>query len=372
MINSKKSFRIGMDAKRAFHNNTGLGVYSRSIINILTRFYPSINLILFNPKKTSKYQFAHQEILPQNFITKKFHSFWRTFLISSSVKNSIDIYHGLSAEMPYNLPKNIKKIVTIHDLLFERYPSDYSFFDRFMQRIKTKYACKTADKIIAVSEATKQDLIDFYKIKSDKIAVIGIPFENENKLKSQVVAIQKPFVICIASFIARKNQLTLVKAFEKIANNVDFDIVLVGNPKGRYYKKVANAIENSIYRHRIHTLSHLLASEIKWLYENALFSIYPSHYEGFGIPVLESIAHNCPLLASKIKSTEEISNNIPLFFNPNSTDDLAEKMEYIYNHLDVFKTKTQTHRIEILEKYSDKKIADILYYQYSQLLSKLK
>jgi glycosyltransferase involved in cell wall biosynthesis len=161
----------------------------------------------------------------------------------------------------------------------------------------------------------------------------------------------------------------LVKAFEKIAYKVDFDIVLVGNPKGRYYKKVANAVENSIYRHRIHTLSHLSASEIKWLYENALFSIYPSHYEGFGIPVLESIAHNCPLLASKIKSTEEISNNIPLFFNPNSTDDLAEKMEYIYMNLDAFKTKTQTHRIEILEKYSDKKIADSLYNRYSQLLS---
>jgi hypothetical protein len=74
-------------------------------------------------------------------------------------------------------------------------------------------------------------------------------------------------------------------------------------------------------------------------------------------------------LASKIKSTEEISNNIPLFFNPNSTDDLAEKMEYIYMNLDAFKTKTQTHRIEILEKYSDKKIADSLYNRYSQLLS---
>ncbi len=368
MMDSKNSLRIGMDAKRAYHNTTGLGVYSRKIIDVLTRYYPEINLFLFNPKKTSNYQFTHQEILPQNFITKKFHSFWRSFLISSSVKNSIDIYHGLSAELPYNMPKNIKKIVTIHDLLFERYPNDYSFFDRFMHRIKTKYACKAADKIIAVSEATKQDLMDFYKIKDDKIVVIGVSFEFENNEIPQAVAIQKPFVLCIASFMARKNQMTLIKAFEKIAEKVDFDMILVGNPKGNYYKKVAIAIENSNYKNRIHIISHLSASEIKWLYENALFSIYPSLYEGFGIPVLESIAHNCPLLASKIKSTEEISENIPLFFNPNSIDDLAEKMEYIYNHLNIFKTKTQNHRVEILEKYKDDKIAKLLFEAYQNLI----
>jgi glycosyltransferase involved in cell wall biosynthesis len=259
--------------------------------------------------------------------------------------------------------------VTIHDLLFERFPSDYPFFDRFMYRLKAKYACKTADIIIAVSEATKKDLIDFYKIKSEKIVVIGIPFAQKSITIKKAIDISKPFVICIASFIPRKNQENLVVAFEKIASIVDFDLILVGNPRGTYFRKVQKLIKQSNVSNRIHLLSQLEDSKIAWLYTNALFSVYPSHYEGFGIPVLESISYKCPVLASQIQSTEEISYDVPLFFNPNSTDDLAEKMEYIYMNLDAFKTKTQTHRIEILEKYSDKKIADSLYNRYSQLLS---
>jgi glycosyltransferase involved in cell wall biosynthesis len=281
----------------------------------------------------------------------------------------MDLFHGLSAELPFNMPPAIKKVVTIHDLLFERFPSDYPFFDRFMYRLKAKYACKTADIIIAVSEATKKDLIDFYKIQSEKIVVIGIPFAQKSITIKKAIDISKPFVICIASFIPRKNQENLVVAFEKIASIVDFDLILVGNPRGTYFRKVQKLIKQSNVSNRIHLLSQLEDKQIAWLYTNALFSVYPSHYEGFGIPVLESISYKCPVLASQIQSTEEISYDVPLFFNPNSTDDLAEKMEYIYMNLDAFKTKTQTHRIEILEKYSDKKIADSLYNRYSQLLS---
>jgi glycosyltransferase involved in cell wall biosynthesis len=364
-----KTFNIGLDAKRAYHNKTGLGVYSRSIIAALEQYYPKLTLILFNPKKSSSFQFNHQEITPNHFISKRFHSFWRSFLWSESHKQKMDLFHGLSAELPFNMPPAIKKVVTIHDLLFERFPSDYPFFDRFMYRLKAKYACKTADIIIAVSEATKKDLIDFYKIQSEKIVVIGIPFAQKSITIKKAIDISKPFVICIASFIPRKNQENLVVAFEKIASIVDFDLILVGNPRGTYFRKVQKLIQQSNVSNRIHLLSQLEDKQIAWLYTNALFSVYPSHYEGFGIPVLESISYKCPVLASQIQSTEEISYDVPLFFNPNSTDDLAEKMEYIYMNLDAFKTKTQTHRIEILEKYSDKKIADSLYNRYSQLLS---
>jgi glycosyltransferase involved in cell wall biosynthesis len=369
MKENVKSFNIGFDAKRAYHNKTGLGVYSRSIIAALEQFYPKLTLILFNPKKTTSFQFNHQEITPNHFISKRFHSFWRSFLWTESHKQKIDLFHGLSAELPFNMPTTIKKVVTIHDLLFERFPSDYPFFDRFMYRLKAKYACNTADIIIAVSEATKKDLIDFYKIQSEKIIVIGIPFAQKNLTIKKTIDISKPFIVCIASFIPRKNQENLVLAFEKIASVVDFDLILVGNPRGPYFKKVQKLIQKSNISNRIHLLSQLEDNQIAWLYTNALFSVYPSHYEGFGIPVLESISYQCPVLASKIQSTVEISHEVPLFFNSKSVEDFAEKMRFLYENLESFKTNTINNRSEILKKYSDKNIADSLFKLYQQLLN---
>ena len=366
-MNSSKRFYIGLDAKRAYHNATGLGVYSRSIISALEQFFPNLTLILFNPIRKSSFKFNHKEINPSHFISKHFHSFWRSFLWQVSHQYDIHIYHGLSGELPFNMPSNIKKVVTIHDLLFERFPSDYPFFDRFMYRIKTKYACKTADVIIAISEATKKDLVDFYKIRKEKIVVIGLPFTQKTISIKKAFEFNRPFIICISSFIPRKNQENLIIAFEKIAHNLDFDLILVGKPSGKYFKKIQNRIQKSPVSNRIHLLSMLEDFEIGWLYKNALFSVYPSLYEGFGIPILESISYDCPILASRIQSTEEISDMVPLFFNPNSVEDLAEKINYLYKNIDAFRTNTRIQRPEILKKYSDKHIANSLFNVYEEL-----
>jgi glycosyltransferase involved in cell wall biosynthesis len=236
-----------------------------------------------------------------------------------------------------------------------------------MYRIKTKYACKTADVIIAISEATKKDLVDFYKIRKEKIVVIGLPFTQKTISIKKAFEFNRPFIICISSFIPRKNQENLIIAFEKIAHNLDFDLILVGKPSGKYFKKIQNRIQKSPVSNRIHLLSMLEDFEIGWLYKNALFSVYPSLYEGFGIPVLESISYDCPILASQIQSTKEISDMVPLFFNPNSVEDLAEKINYLYKNIDAFRTNTRIQRPEILKKYSDKHIANSLFNVYEEL-----
>src|SRR5690554_1012496 len=157
--------KIGFDAKRYFHNNTGLGNYSRDLVRILSGYYPENTYYLYNTKpnieRSVLINTKHTiERLPSSFFAKKFKSIWRMAGIKKQLKkDGIHIYHGLSGEIPINLPDKIKSVVTIHDLIFMRYPHLYSFFDRKIHFWKFKYAAKHADYVIAISEQTKKDII---------------------------------------------------------------------------------------------------------------------------------------------------------------------------------------------------------------------
>ena len=156
--------RISFDAKRAFFNRSGLGNYSRNLLNSLYKFYPENGYILFTPKNENKIKLENEDsykiISPNNRFFRFFSSYWRTKIIGEIItKEKPDIYHGLSHELPViNSKTKTKYIVTIHDLIFIRYPKYYSKIDRYIHIQKIKYACKKADLIIAISEQTKNDL----------------------------------------------------------------------------------------------------------------------------------------------------------------------------------------------------------------------
>ena len=166
-------------SKRVFHNKTGLGNYSRDLVRILANFYPENQYLLYNPKKNKEVLFHNTsenvvEKLPSTPFYKKFYNLWRQKgILSDLVKDKVEIFHGLSGEIPNGLKqKNIKSIVTIHDLIFMRYPHLYSFFDRKIHYLKFKKAAQIADVVIAISEQTKKDIITYLKIPSEKIQVI--------------------------------------------------------------------------------------------------------------------------------------------------------------------------------------------------------
>ena len=157
--------KIGFDAKRAFHNKTGLGNYSRSVIQSIAKIRnndqlylmtPSLNKQNFNIKNTNI-----NIVQPSLYINK---TYWRLKGMNKQLNNTpIDIYHGLSNELPYGI--TVKSVVTIHDLLFLKYPQFYNYFDRNIYHIKSKIACQSANKIIATSQQTKNDIIRFFNIK---------------------------------------------------------------------------------------------------------------------------------------------------------------------------------------------------------------
>ena len=167
--------RIAFDAKRIYQNKTGLGNYSRTLVKSLASLYPTNEYLLYAPKQTDLFDarncYNTSLKTPQSFLHQKLSALWRSkWVVNDLIKDKVDIYHGLSHEIPKGIEKTgIKSVVTIHDLIFEKYPEQYKFIDRKIYRHKFIHACLNANKIISVSEQTRKDIIELYGIDPDKI-----------------------------------------------------------------------------------------------------------------------------------------------------------------------------------------------------------
>ena len=178
------SLKIGYDAKRAYQNYTGLGNYSRDLLKNLFINYPEYRYLLYAPKSTRNprlsflSEFENVETkFPDSPVHKTFKSYWRSINLEKTlVKDNVDLFHGLSNEIPRRRKGhgngNVKYLVTIHDLIFKRYPRNYRSIDRRIHNVKFKYATKNADLTIAISQQTKNDIVDFYKVNPNNIKVL--------------------------------------------------------------------------------------------------------------------------------------------------------------------------------------------------------
>ena len=240
---------IGFDAKRAYHNGTGLGHYSRTLIRSLAEYFPQHEYFLFNPKPSELFELNGRnthEILPSKLLHKTLSSVWRSTWIKNDLeKMAIDIYHGLSNEVPLDIHKTaIKSVVSIHDLIFERYPAQYSRIDVEIYKRKFIYACDHADKIIAISEQTKNDIMEFYKTPEQKITVCyqscNPAFANpvNENIRQQIkekYSLPDEYFLYVGSIIERKNLLGICKALYLLRNDLKIPLVVIGD--GTKYKQ---------------------------------------------------------------------------------------------------------------------------------------
>jgi glycosyltransferase involved in cell wall biosynthesis len=345
---------IGFDAKRAFHNGTGLGHYSRTLIRSLAGCYPEHQYYLFNPKPSSQFSFQQKnihEVRPASFGSKFFSSAWRSSWVKMDLKkHKIDIYHGLSHEIPVGIQKTgIKSVVTIHDLIHERHPEQYNAIDVKIYNKKFRYACANADKIIAISEQTKKDIIHFYKTSEEKITVC---YQSCNPAFSTVVsetekaAVKKrynlpdEYFLYVGSIIERKNLLNICKAVFLLRNELNIPLVVIGDG-GKYKQQVKDYIKQNRLEEKIIFLSEnpsakssqsfKSAIDFPAIYQSAVCMIYPSHFEGFGIPVLEALCSGLPVITSNTSCLPEAGGNAAYYVNPAISEEIAEGMKKIYS-----------------------------------------
>lgn len=347
---------IAFDAKRAYQNGTGLGHYSRTLIRSLAAFHPQHHYWLCAPKLTNRFDIAAYpnvtNLTPNSPWSKLFTSAWRSSWVKQDlIKNGIDIYHGLSHEIPFGIDKtNIKTVVTIHDLIFERYPEQYNKIDVQIYRKKFRYACEHADRIIAISKQTKADIIEFYQIPEAKIDICyqscnpafgkAVSPAEKEKVKTQY-QLPAQYFLYVGSIIERKNLLVICKAIHLLKQQQGHVIPLVVIGDGTTYKKtveqyiVANGLTLDILLLNAAAVAKLpgyrSAADFPAIYQQALGLIYPSVFEGFGIPVLEALWSKVPVITSNVSCMPETGGDAAYYVSPSNEVEIAEGMRLIAN-----------------------------------------
>lgn len=372
--------RLGFDAKRALNNSTGLGNHARILLNAMMLDFPQHEYHLFSPKaKDEFFHLLHGDFklhFPETEFQKAFHPLWRSFGVKNYLQRErIEIYHGLSNEIPFGLQASgIGLIATIHDLIFLKHKEQYPFFDRQIYELKTRYAAKHADRIIAVSEETKQDLIDFYGITEKKIAVIypsvDVAFQKSEiqNPKSGILAkysLPAKYILNVGSFFPRKNQTTLIEAFDRIKNKVEEDLVLVGS-SGSIRKNVQQLIVSKSLQQRVHIISNISNEDLPSVYCSASVFVFPSLFEGFGAPVLEALFSKTPVIATKGGAIEEAAGKNSLFVHPLSAEDIAEKILLVLKN-ETLRNKMATEGYAYAQTMTDKVFAEKTMRIYSSL-----
>ncbi len=331
--------KIGYDAKRAFTNTSGLGNYSRYVISWMMARFPKDEYALFTPRRDALFKDfyptkANAEVILPTGLSKKFSSLWRTFgLRAAFQKHQVDIYHGLSNELPYGLDcKKTKLVVTIHDLIFLRYPELYAPLDRLIYRKKFKHACDIAHQIVAISQQTAQDLQEFLQINPDKIQVIyqdcdpvfHVISEKEAQNAIRVkYRLPQEFILCVGTLEKRKNQLHLLMAWHTAG--APMPVVFIGR-KTEYYKEIMAFLQTHGLTEKVMFLPYIPFEELPLIYQLATLFVYPSIFEGFGIPIVEALNSGVPVITSTGSCFAEAGGTAARYVSPTDPDALAQAM----------------------------------------------
>ncbi|WP_345953192.1 glycosyltransferase family 1 protein [Mucilaginibacter sp. PAMB04168] len=371
---------IGYDAKRAFLNNTGLGNYSRWLIKAMATYYPDNSYWLYTPKiKDNRHLGSLQSLLNTKCVepdNKFLSSWWRTKGIVKNLKSDeIQLYHGLSHELPLGIQQSgVKSVLTVHDLIFLRFPHYYGWINRTIYKVKIKYACKAANRIVAISQKTKNDLIELLGVDAAKIEVVyqncdrAFSLRQNDNYKTTVqkkYKLPKRFLLTVGTIEERKNLLLLVKSLQYTRGNIP--LVVVGKPTP-YLDQVKAFIEQHQLGNRVTFLHEVSFDELPAIYQLATIFIYPSRYEGFGIPVLEALHSGTPVIAATGSCLEEAGGPDSVYVDPDNEHDLAKKINRVWN-MPALRQNMALKGFEYCHNFDDEKLAGQLMALYQNTLT---
>jgi glycosyltransferase involved in cell wall biosynthesis len=368
---------IGFDAKRAFCNGTGLGNYSRMVIAGLAEMHPEMGIRLYTPYRKDTYQ-AYFDAYPKVKVIepacKVGSSLWRSWGVSKVIrKNGLDLFHGLSHELPHGLPASLPTVVTMHDMAAWRFPQFFPRWDRMIYQRKQRFACEYADVIIAVSEQTKKDVVEFLGVPEAKVVVVGQSCDPQfwKPVSSEAVEFVKNkyklperYVVCVGTVEERKNQLSAVRAMAKVDESIS--LVIVGRHQP-YADLVKAEVEKLHLENRIIFLDHADFADFPALYANAICSLYLSVFEGFGIPVLESMCCGTPVVCSNVSSLPEVGGDAAVLVASDDIDAIAEAINGIAEDL-AYRNVLKRKAHDQASRFSKEQVICELYKVYLNVL----
>lgn len=341
--------RIGFDAKRAAQNRTGLGNYSRYVLRILSQQNAENDYHLYIPKQGHTPYLAEIPTLdrlrrhfPLTWLWRKLSSVWRVWGVTKDIKaDGIEVFHGLSNELPLNIKRSgARSIVTIHDVIFKSYPQYYHWIDRKIYDYKFRRACINADRVIAVSQFTKQEIIRYYGIDDKKISVVyqGCdPIYADDVAPGKLAEVKERyalpdrFLLYVGSIEERKNLLLAVKALRLLDENIK--LVAVGK-RTSYIDTIKQYIKTCGKKglaDDVMFLHNVTFADLPAFYRLATVFVYPSRIEGFGIPLLEAITSGVPAIGCTGSCLEEAGGPGSLYVAPDDQEAMAQAIHKTFH-----------------------------------------
>ncbi len=372
---------IGYDAKRAVSNGTGLGNYCRTLLNDLGTIDTTDSFRLYVPD-LGRDDLRSQLDMPRNmsFVTpanklvKPLRSLWRIKGIVNDLKrDGVDIYHGLTGELPLGLSEaGIKSVVTIHDLIFMRHPEYYSPIDVAIYKWKFRNAIRQANRIIAISECTRRDIMELGEIDDSRIDVVYQSCDTrfrqqvspEQKQDVRVrYSLPKRYVLFVGTIEERKNALLAAQALPYLSDEIH--LVLVGRQTA-YAKTIFSFARQNGLANRIHMLSGVPTSDLYAIYQQAECFVYPSRYEGFGIPVIEAIQSRLPVIACTGSCLEEAGGPDNVYVDPDEPQEMAMAIKSITDNPDAAR-QIVTRSLDYIRRFENGNVAQEMLNVYRSL-----
>jgi glycosyltransferase involved in cell wall biosynthesis len=318
--------KVGIDASALERDFSGIEVYVKKLIDGLAS--ENTALELYSYASLSKHYF-HSLLKSSEYSNpgKLKKIFWNQVGISKLVSGEVNIFHSPAFSLPLFLDRKIRKIVTVHDFAFLKFPEFFKFSEKMYYKLVLDHSLKKADKIICISQNSQNDLDFYYPKYSRKSVVVYNGYEDFSKVDQDSTfltnqKIQKGnFLLTVGTLNPRKNLTNVIKSFNLLQKIYpELQLVIVGKD-GEKIKK-----EWDINNESIVFTGYIGQAELASLYQNARAFIFLSFYEGFGFPILEAMGCGLPLILSNSPSTKEISG-LPgtLLCNPTDVDDIVEK-----------------------------------------------
>lgn len=368
--------RIGIDCRTILNpgrgEQAGVGHYNYYLVKNLLKIDKKNEYVLFfdwrvtntrefKQKNTRIYYFPFSQY-------KKYLPFTYSHMLISAtlVKEKLDVYHSPANVIPYMYPR--PSVITVHDLAIYKHPSWFPPGQKFSTKLLVPKSLHKAKKIIAVSQATKKDIIKLFKISSARIETIyqgvvtqriGDAQKNKEYLRKKY-KIKDKYILYVGTIEPRKNLISLLRAFSHLLHNYpkrfkDYQLIITGG-EGWKAKDVFRTIKELDFGQRVKWIGYVSHDDKIALMKNASCFVFPTLYEGFGLPVLEAMSLGVPVITSKVASIPEVTGKAALLVNPNKVNELIEALNKVLGRVDL-RRKMIKEGLEQAQKFSWPKCA---------------
>lgn len=326
--------RIGFDATAAFTQGGGIGRYTRELLGALLRLESRYQFQIFAGRPAAEAQIAadlpqvaHARIRHIPLSPRWLYRLWYRLRLPVPVQlftGSIGLFHSPDFVLP-PVYGAIPTLLTVHDLSFEYYPETFTVsLVNYLKRV-VPWSVRRASHILADSQATKRDLVRLYQTPEEKITVLysGVderfqPVKSDDDLqdlRSRYELGDAPYIFTVSTLQPRKNHMMLIRAFRSVVSDIEHNLVIAGG-KGWLYDEMSVEIERLNLGDRVRFTGFVQDEDLPGLYRAASCFVFPSLYEGFGLPILEAMACGTPVIASDASSLPEVSGEAALQLSP--------------------------------------------------------